>query len=339
MSLSDLDFDTAESFSAADPLADFTFEDDSSLDLRAPHRPVGNSPMIASGGSIVAAEDALHLAAVDEAEDAVDEQLFYFDLETIPDESRLDSFGLEPIGELKETPVETLYSAEEFVSQDLKAAKGYCEGKMPPLEWIDSVRLAESQQKKPRAGIEELMKSLEAARDAVTAAVPEREKLLSVTPEFCRIAAIGFSTGSGNLESVLFNTIDQERQFLAQFWQMTSGRRFVGFNILSFDLPVLLARSVILGVNPGRLISLSPYTNRDALDLMRVRFGNMTPKGMGLKKLARIYGIEVPAGDVEGDQVLHMYRAQQWERINAYVQSDVFITRALHRKWRGKFCD
>lgn len=56
-----------------------------------------------------------------------------------------------------------------------------------------------------------------------------------------------------------------------------------------------------------------------------------------LKDLAKWYGIEVPAGDVDGSQVLELYQSDP-EMLARYVRSDVEITRQLHGLWRGTFC-
>lgn len=281
----------------------------------------------------------------DEPEVDRDGDLLYFDLETIPDHAREHLFGLEPLKKLVEVPTEQLQTPEEFCSQDLKAAERYLEGdesgvgeKMPPESWLDAVRLREGEVKKPRKGMFDLLNRCDERRAAIVNAIPSRIKQLSTTPEYCRILSIAYAVGNGPVECMTADTDELEPGILKRFWELAEGRRLVVFNGLGFDIPVLLVRSAILGVKPPRLISTSPYGNREVLDLMRVRFVNQIPTGWGLKKLARVYGIEVPAGDVNGSRVYEMFQAGQFDQIKEYNKSDVVILREFHRKLRGRFC-
>jgi hypothetical protein len=104
---------------------------------------------------------------------------------------------------------------------------------------------------------------------------------------------------------------------------------------------VLFARSAILGVPSSRSFDLKPW-GRDVVDLFAIRF----PKGPGaagggrpakLKELARVYGVEVPAGDTDGGDVERLLRESP-HLLRQYVESDVAVTRDLHRKWAGYFC-
>jgi len=58
---------------------------------------------------------------------------------------------------------------------------------------------------------------------------------------------------------------------------------------------------------------------------------------MKLKQLCKLYGIEVPAGDVDGSQVLDLMRSEPG-KVGEYVRSDVDVTRSLHNKFKGFFC-
>lgn len=249
----------------------------------------------------------------------------YLDLETVPDYSRLAQFdipALPPMATALLTPV-------QFCSQTLGEVKEWFENHSAPEKWLSEIEEHERNQKKPRVG---LFEAIQKSRDAVAV----RSKLLSVTPEYCRIVAAAWATGSGKVHSTVFDQ-HAEAAYLETLWrEIANVRTIIGYNILNFDLPVILTRSALLGVTPSRRINLSPYRNTDVCDLMVARW----PKGgaMGLKKLARALGIEIPADDCDGSQVEMLYNTDP-EKLKAYVGSDVSVTREVHRLMSGYFWD
>ena len=261
-------------------------------------------------------------------------QPFYFDIETVPDFSRRDLFGLDEIP--AEQPVcafGDMMPPDEFVSQTIGDMKKSVDGASPPDEWLDAVLKAEEGGKKFRAGVADLVKELRSQRDAIGKLVTAQNKQMSVTPEMLRIVAVGFAIGD---DEVWSNCSEDEVSLLDAFWSaVLNNGPLIGFNILEFDLPAIFARSVLLGVKPSRRFDTRPW-GKDVCDLMYERFPKS--KAMGLKPLARMYGIEIPEDDVDGSQVLELWQAREFDQINRYVISDVEITRQLHRKWSGFFC-
>ena len=58
---------------------------------------------------------------------------------------------------------------------------------------------------------------------------------------------------------------------------------------------------------------------------------------MKLKDVARLYGIHVPAGDIDGSQVEELLNTEP-EKVAEYCKSDVSITRELWSLFCGYFC-
>lgn len=265
----------------------------------------------------------------------------FFDLETVPDYSRLESFGLDPLPEIRaEHSTGQCPPCDQMLTESLDAIRQRLAALNPVDEYLDALAAAEQQAKKPRVGIGDAIASVRKSREAVKNAPRDRSKLLSVTPEYCRIAALGWATGSGDVQSLTCgehadcDTTD-EKLLLQTFWSLAlEARPLIGFNVLGFDLRVIFVRSAILGVLPSRLIDMKPW-GRDVLDLMEVRFSRS--QAMGLKRLAPLYGIAVPAGDCDGSQVEELMRTDP-KKVGEYVRSDVTITRELYRKFAGYFC-
>lgn len=270
--------------------------------------------------------------------DAGDPGPLFFDLETVPDSSREELFGLDPLPEVPtETPLADMLSPEEFISAALKDMGDLLKAKNPPEEWLVSVAAAEQASKKPRKGVFDLLADCRGAKGARETALAARVKTCSVTPEFCRIVAIGLAVGDGDVHAILCPTIDEERDALALFWDFVRRVRgpLVGYNILGFDLPVILTRSALLRVVPSKpLGNLRPW-DKDAIDLMERRF--KTRGAAKLKDLAKWLGLPVDAEGVDGSQVAELARTDP-AKLAEYVKSDVALTRRLFKFWSGYFC-
>lgn len=268
-------------------------------------------------------------------------QCLYFDLETIPDYSRQNLFGMDPIPELPPVMSEDeLMCASEFITQDLAAISRWMTGKNPPATWVSAVEKAEKESKKPRKGLFDVIESYWSMARNLSIARDDQRKKMSVTPEFCRIVAMGWAIGGQDEQSTIVDLSKepdlQERLILTAFWSLARQHGpVVGYNITGFDLNVIRARSAILGIQPTRnYADVKPWDQSAIIDLMLSRF----PKGgaMKLKALARLYGIEPPAGDCDGSQVEELARTDP-EKLGEYVRSDVWLVRELHRKWMGYF--
>ncbi len=268
------------------------------------------------------------------------ESIVYFDLETVPDFSRLDSFGLPPLP-VPRTPKPALECPPlaDVLGGTLDSIKRTIGELQPDDEWLDALLSAELLTVKPRKGVADAVADLRAERERCTTAAAERNKLLSCTPEFCRIVAIGLATDSEAPRALLAQSSsdDCERELLNEFWRSVDRgicRAVCGYNVANFDLPVLLIRSAILGVEPRRFFDLKPWGSRDVLDLMAMRFGRGKPAK--LKELCRWLGIVPPAGDCDGSQVLRLWQSDP-ATLAEYVRSDVWIVQELYRRLQGYF--
>lgn len=256
----------------------------------------------------------------------------YVDIETAPDDTRLHLFGLP--NSLEELPDPAI-----LMGNSITDIERWLDSFAPtlPTDYLDWL-FAHEESGKNRSGI---FKAIEKAREA---AARQRTEL-SVTPEFCRCVALGWAEGDGPIQAEvvgLFRAITNdglidERYILKEFWRLVSEKKptIVGFNILDFDLRVLLVRSALLGVRPTRLFDLKPW-GRDCIDLMKLRFP--MGKAMGLKRLAKLYGLPVPVEDVDGSMIADLIMTDS-AKVGEYVKSDVDITRQLHRFYAGYFCE
>lgn len=269
-----------------------------------------------------------------------------FDLETVPDQARMEIFE-EFLGELP-----ARYASRSFdeidddlgdiLSGNVPDVEAWLKAVCPAPEVVSLMRGIETeQQKKPRKGVVDALDSILEAVDAYDQAVADRVKLLSVTPEFCSIAAMGFAIDNADPVALIATDEEEERDILRVFWEMARRSQTIcGFNIVGFDLQVIVTRSIILGVPASTQFDLR--WGKGLSDIYLQRFGGRgkTGKGPGrLKDLAKMYGVEVPAGDFHGGQVAEAMETEEGrDLVREYVCSDVEVTRELRQLWLGYFC-
>ena len=177
----------------------------------------------------------------------------------------------------------------------------------------------------PRANLKDPVK-IEADIREKTAAQLARAAL---DPDLCRIVAAGWDC-DGTAESAVCADVDEERRLLERFWRQSQGTTLVGFNCLSFDLPVLLRRSLYLGVRAPHL-SLNKYRPGSIVDLMQVLAyqGTLTYRSLGF--YCTRFGVEVPDA-VTGGDIGALIEAGAWSQVHDHVRADVVKTTALARR-------
>ena len=165
---------------------------------------------------------------------------------------------------------------------------------------------------------------------------------------FGRLLCIGYTrefAGSGNIqhgcfgwnaESQSFET--DEAKLLSDFWEMMRGfNRFkdtiVGHNIMDFDLPFIIKRSIINGVRPTVDFCFARYQRQPIFDTMREwdcwNFKSWT----SLDKLAIVLGLPSPkAGEITGTNLYEAYLEGREREIYEYCMRDVATTRRAFQK-------
>ena len=152
---------------------------------------------------------------------------------------------------------------------------------------------------------------------------------------FGRIVCIGMvisDKGAGTLEEVCLAGTD-EAAILRDFWQAIRPSDYlIGHNLMGFDLPYILARSVICQVKPSRRFELRRFTTDHVYDTLNVWSQWGRSKFSKLETLAAIMGFDGKTGS--GDQVAGWAAAGDWERIKSYCMDDVRLTRAIYQRMR-----
>ena len=153
----------------------------------------------------------------------------------------------------------------------------------------------------------------------------EEGKLKLLNPIDSRIVALGIRHNGTNQTFMSEN----EKEILEKFWAawrfVKAGKKAVGFSITNFDLPFLVARSLLNNV------IISPFVLKEVIDLRdkinAYRHGKTRGK---LKEYAKLLGL--PVLDVDGSDVAGLWKGKQYSRIKDYLENDLLITDELYKK-------
>ena len=247
-------------------------------------------------------------------------QYFVWDLETVPDESRYPR----PVAADKERHEFDLKKLQagnsEVIVKELKTG-------LMQEDQLDELLQLENTSKKPRVTVcKEIMKAINDLGSDYT----EWQKKGSTDPWLGRIVAFSWSfLGEETVHTMLAINAEEERQILAMFWCLQSVGIRVGYNTKSFDDKFVFARSLILDVQPSVELEMGRYS-KQSKDIMWMMFDSLAD-AKGCKEMARLMGIEVPAGDVEGKHVFDMVECGDWDGLAKYSNSDVVVEKAMFK--------
>ena len=256
-----------------------------------------------------------------EPKDIIRTNWFVFDLETVPDESR------SPKPEAKQPEPRPPFACDlpDLLTKPITNIK-------PILAKLSEQQLTEL------ASIEGAAKNRSTLLNAIAdelqlmtgcdmSEVNEWKKL-SFNPWGCRVVAVGVAQKHGVYAEVA-RTLDEERALLQKLWGfLATCPTRVGYNINAFDDAVIIARSMMLGIQAPKTLDRRKFGNREAADLMTAIFPSGQP--MKLKELCKLIGIVPPAGyEMSGDKVLDYVEAGDYETVLKYVHSDAIIEREL----------
>lgn len=151
------------------------------------------------------------------------------------------------------------------------------------------------------------------------------------------IVAISIARNDMPVCSWFISDVKDEAQMLEKFYFSIGalgqyGRRFVGHNIINFDLRVIKQRSMVLGVKPcaGMPFNEKPWSEV-IFDTM-IRWDAKNYVKMDL--LARAFGFD-GKGEMDGSKVYEAWKAGEFQKISDYCADDVELTRKIYNRMKG----
>lgn len=200
---------------------------------------------------------------------------------------------------------------------------------------------------KPPANLKDPSKIAE----AVKAAKEEQQSKAALDMDTAVIVSIGMMDAATGKQKILVNsdllTGDEdervmylnEGQMLKEFWRMAHeyGGRIIGYNVLGFDLPIILRRSFALGVKASIMLNLAKYRVEPVTDLMQILYNWGASKYRGLKLVSKLYLGEDDSDNVDGADVAAMVESGDAEALIAYQSRDLVLTRRLFEAMNGTY--
>jgi DNA polymerase elongation subunit (family B) len=126
-------------------------------------------------------------------------------------------------------------------------------------------------------------------------------------------------------------SLADEPGLLREFWERVvdhSATLLIGYNILQFDIPFILVRSMIHEIKPTRIINLARYRTSPVYDLMQLLMGWDMKNVLKLDVVCQLLGIENPLPGVEGSQV----EAMTDEELVTYGEAEVAKIFGLYKR-------
>lgn len=124
---------------------------------------------------------------------------------------------------------------------------------------------------------------------------------------------------------------DGEADMLRWFWNAVGEKHLIGFNVIQFDLPVLVRRSQYLRVPVPDLV-LDTYRHPRVTDLAQVLSYNGRLRLRKLSFYAKRFGLPATADTITGADIGAAFARKDWDAIITHVVSDVQTTAYLAQR-------
>lgn len=173
---------------------------------------------------------------------------------------------------------------------------------------------------------------------------------LSLDPNGCRILALGWQAEDDSQPRV-HDAEGDEYYALTGFWMLARNRTLIGFRSRTFDLPVIIQRSRLLGVTVPPLRRVASGRFEKAWRLLVPPYGRSEPHHVdlydewtldglitrgevpnNLTTVCKQLGIDIPDDDAKGKDIAALLAAGNLEAVRQHCARDVERTVALARK-------
>lgn len=150
---------------------------------------------------------------------------------------------------------------------------------------------------------------------------------LSLDFDLARIVCLAWTKDGRKLEGGIAQDETEEAALLTRFFAESRDATLVGYNILDFDVPLILRRALYLNV-PAPLLSVNRYRHDRIVDLMQVLSYDGKVTYRSLDFYVRRFGLAVPDDPHTGADVQALLSLGDWVNIKRHCAADVI------KEWR-----
>jgi len=189
-------------------------------------------------------------------------------------------------------------------------------------EYVASMVTHPGQMKKP----ENIQKWVEEEKPS---AVEEAMDKCSFDGAMNQIICIGYAVDDEPAQVLIGDELTILKDLFSVAIKCRHQAKYIGHNIVGFDLRVIKQRSIVLGYKPPAAIPFDakPWDNIRVFDTMTQWDGQNKVR---LDKLARAFGIKGKTTD--GSQVYQMWKDGKHQEIADYCKEDVELTRKVYKQ-------
>lgn len=152
----------------------------------------------------------------------------------------------------------------------------------------------------------------------------------ALSGNFGRIFCIGYALDDKPAQIIK----GEEGDILSRWWEIAaSATKFVGHNIINFDIPFLYKRSIIHKCSPTQLLPIKNFETENIYDTDKQWNRWLYQSSIKLHHLAIALGLPSSKEDgIDGSQVYDFYLKSKYQEIYDYCKRDVELTRKIYKR-------
>ncbi len=152
----------------------------------------------------------------------------------------------------------------------------------------------------------------------------------ALSGNFGRIFCVGYAIDDQPAQIIK----GEEGEILDKWWKVAANaNKFIGHNIINFDIPFLYKRSIIHRCTPSQLLPIKNFETENIFDTDKQWNRWVYQSTIRLHHLAIILGLPSSKdGGIDGSQVYDYYLKGKYEAIYEYCKKDVELTRKVYKR-------
>ncbi len=152
----------------------------------------------------------------------------------------------------------------------------------------------------------------------------------ALSGNFGQIFCIGYALGDEPTQIIK----GQERDILISWWKIAAkATKFIGHNIINFDIPFLYKRSIVNKCSPTQLLPIKNFETENIYDTNKQWNRWVYQSSIKLHHLAIALGLPSSKEDgIDGSQVYDFYIKGKHDEIYEYCKRDVELSRKIYKR-------